>query len=276
MTEQRNLFRKRRPSRPPNGEELIWLKSFCNEVQFIIQVVGENEYQAAVTRMQSPETTHFKKPVTFPRPNIVVGMFADKKTALVFTGEGSNCSDYVQDAIKAFPNAQFVIGIGVCYAFSREAHKLGDVLVSKQICDLKNLKFKNKELVDCGQRIDVVMDLMKVFCMNRTLEEDFEVSDKERYSNISAGQFASLPSHVQSQEVCDMIHNSLPEAIGGDMEGGELLKFQIKRNIEGVIVIKGVTHYADGNLGEDWEFTASMAALNYAESKLQDYSGKII
>lgn len=50
-------------------------------------------------------------------------------------------------------------------------------------------------------------------------------------------------------------------AIGGEMEGGELLEFHNDQKIKGVIVIKGVADYADGKKEKDWQFTAAMAAL---------------
>ena len=252
------------------------LQDFCSKITFIVQAVSENEYQAAVTLMKPPAHTPFTKAVVFPRPGTVIGMFADKKTALIYTGEGSDCSDYVQDAIDTFPNAHFIIGIGVGYAFDNEQHKLGDVLVSKQICDLKNLRFnRNNELTDRGQRVNVVKDLASVLCMDLTHEEQFEVSDTKRCSNVVAGQFVSIPAIVESKDIREKIHRSVPEAIGGDMEGGELLKFRMKGKIEGMVVVKGVSHYADGHRAEEWEFTASLAALHYANSKLHYYQGQL-
>ncbi len=94
----------------------------------------------------------------------------------------------IEDAIKSFPNACHVISIGVGYAFDSEKFNLGDVLVSKQICDFNNMKVRND---DRGQRIDVVKRLFSIFCMNLTHEEDFLVSE-ERSSRVSAGQFVAL------------------------------------------------------------------------------------
>lgn len=275
-TKQQIQFRNSRPRIPPKKgtDEFKTLEDFSSEVLFIIQAVKENEYQAAVTLMKPPEATPFDRAVVFPRPGTVVGMFADKKTALIHTGEGSDCSDYVQDAIETFPNAKFVISIGVGYAFDRKQHKLGDVIVSKQICDFKNFKFTaNNEIIDRGQRVDVVKDLSAMFCKDLMHEDDVEVSDMRRCSKVDTGLFVSLTAIVENKEIRNKIRQSLPEAIGGDLEGGELLKFQSKRKIRGVAVIKGVSHYADGDGAEEWEFTASLAALHYAKSKLYYYQG---
>ena len=253
------------------------LQSFCERVRFVLQVVNESEYKAAVTFMKPPEGTSFERAVVFPSAGTVIGMFAGKRAGLIHTDEGSHCSDYVEEAIKTFPNAQFFINVGVGYAFDREKHKLGDVLVSRQICDFQNMRFnKDNNLIDRGQRIDVVQDLISIFCKDLTHEEDFPVSDAKRCSRVDAGQFASLPFIVESKEMRDKIRRAVPEAIGGDMEGRELLKFRLKRRIEGVVVIKGVVHYADGDKAEDWEFTASLAALNYVCSKLYYYDGEFV
>ena len=272
---QQVLFRDNKPTKPPQKgtEEYTILKTFCDKIKFIIQVVSEKEYRAAVTLMKPPRDTSFKRAVVFPSAGTVIGTFADKNTALIYTGQGSDSRHYIEEAITTFPKAQFVIGMGVGYAFDSEKYKLGDVIVSKQICDLKNFRF-SKKLVDRGQRIDVVKDLSSIFCKDLTHENDFLVSDKNRFSKVDAGQFVSFPIIMENKEMRDMIHCAVPEAIGGDMEGGELMNFRLKGNIEGVAVIKGVIHYADGNKADEWEFTASLAALNYAHSKLYYYQGK--
>ena len=225
--------------------------------------------------MNPPEGTDYDRAVVFPSAGTVIGMFAEKRAGLINTDEGSHCSDYVEEAIKTFPNARFFIRVGVGYAFDSEKHKLGDVLVSQQISDFQNMRFnKENKLIDRGQRIDVTQDLISIFCKGLTHEEDFPVSDAKHCSSVDAGQFASLPFIVESEKMRDMIHCAVPKAISGDMEGRELLKFRLKREIEGVIVIKGVGHYADGNKIEDWQFTSSLAALNYTCSKLYYYDGE--
>ncbi len=275
---QRQLYCSTRPNKPPapGTEEQKILKDFCGKVQFLILVFNENEYQAATTRMKSPEKEHFSRAVVFPRNSIVVGMFSNRKTALIYSDEGSNCSTYIEDAIKVFPNAQFAVSIGAGYAFDSEQFKLGDVLVSKQICYLANPRFINGELIDrAGIRVDVVIDLVKVFCMDLSNDGDFEVTKLKRHSKVGKGRIVSLPAIIDCKETRNKICRSIAEVIGGDMEGGELLKFQFKEKIEGVAVIKGVSKYADGQGSEEWEFVASLAALHYAESKLNYFPGNL-
>ena len=63
----------------------------------------------------------------------MVGMFAEKRVALIHTGMGEHAFDFIEKAIKKFPNALYVLGVGVCYSFDKGKYKLGDVLVSEQI-----------------------------------------------------------------------------------------------------------------------------------------------
>ena len=261
---QKQLFCENKPLRPPRREtdEYMMLQAFCSEITFILQVVIENKYQAAVTLMKPPANTPFTKAVVFPRPGTVIGMFADKKTALIFINEGSDYKDYMQDAIDSFPNTRYVISVGECFAFDSEKHKLGDVLVSKQIYDFK-LGIKNgRERILGEQIVNVVEDLASLLCKDLTHEEDFVVSDTRRCSKVDTGKFVSIPI-FNSKDTRKEIHCLLPEAIGGDMEGRQLLA-----------LLKGVSHYADGHRAEEWEFTASLAALHYLESKLYYYQGK--
>ena len=247
------------------------LKAFCKQVQFILYTVKEDEYQAAVTLMKPPEKS-YKKAVIFPHHGTVIGMFADKKTALIHISEGSECSNLVQSVLSTFPNVMFIIGIGVGYAYRDSKYKLGDVLVSKQICDCR---LKNGRPI-YGQRINVVNDLLATFCMDLSREEDFKVSDKDRSSQVGAGQFVTLSANVMSEKVHEEIHRSLPQAIGGDMDDGTIMKFRCKKKIDGVMLIKGASYYADWRGEEDeWNFTASLAALKYAESKLYSYTSKM-
>ncbi len=240
-------------------------------MEIILQTVSDNEYQAATTLIEPPDAK-FERAIVFPSAGTVVGMFAGHKTALIQTDEGSSSPDYIQSAINTFSNAKFIIAIGVGYAFDSSKFKPADVLVSKKISNLKNLKFdKNCEILDRGETIDVVNELKLVFCKDRTFKEDFIVSKNGRISRAYSGRYASYSTHLSNKEMRDKFRAAVPEAIGGDMEGGELLRFQKNQEIEGIIVIKGVAGYADGCRGEEWEFTAAYAALKYAQSKLYYY-----
>ena len=230
--------------------------------------MNENEYQAAVTFLKPPSEM-FSKAVIFPKACMVVGMFGEKKTALIQTEMGEDASEFIGEAIGTFPNAVYVIGIGVCYSFIESKHKLGDVLVSQQICNLTNFKFDSDGRVENrGETVGIKGDLNRLFC--RDLDHDFNVKKgiEKRSSVVHSGTFLSYPMLLNNKAMRDKFHDEVRTAIGGEMEGGQLIKFVHSSKVKGVIIIKGVVDYADGNKAKDWQFTSAIAALHYAESKL--------
>ena len=283
--DQRAMFKKFRPLPPPQSHETAKcgkLFKFCKEVQFILKTISESEFQAAVTYMKPP-FDDYKKSVIFPSAGSVVGMFAGHKAALIQTDVGANAAPFLEQAIKDFPNAKFVAGVGVGYSFHRSKHKLGDVMVSKQISSMTNFIVKDGTINNRKRHIDVPKALVALFCRDLTYDNDFELTKepdpetgKVRTAQVFAGKIVSYAQPVDSQEMHDKLLGAFPRAIGGEMEGGELLKLQKNRSIrDGVILIKGITDFGDGHKGNSWQFTAAMAALAYVETKLYYWQGKL-
>lgn len=244
------------------------MQKFSKEVEIIIQTVTEDEYRAATTFFETPNASYFPKAVVYPMNGMIVGMFAVRKTALIQTEFGENIDSYIEDALKVFSNAQFVIGVGACFAFDQSRHQLGDVLVSEKISDLANLKFGAMgKIENHGQIVDVAHELKRIFCITVEHDSDVKVS-KTRNSKVDKGTFISHPIQMNSRQMCDAIHAAVPTAVGGEMEGGKLLNFVRKRKVKGVIIIKGVADYGDGLKIKEWQFTATMSALHYVKAKL--------
>lgn len=217
--------------------------------------------------MEAPHRD-FPKAVVFPMNGMVVGMFAGKKTALIQTEVGENIDSYVEEAIKIFTNAQFVIGVGVCFAFDKSNYLLGDVLVSDKISNLANLEFgMDGKIRNHGEIVRVFHELRRIFCLTVEHESEIKVS-ATRSSRVYKGTFISYSVQVNNEQVRDRIHSAVNTAIGGEMEGGQLLKFVDRGQVRGVIIVKGVANYGDGNESKEWQFTAATAALHYTKSKL--------
>ncbi len=251
-------------------EEYAKLEEYQNEVEVILHTLNDNEYNAATTYLRAPdiEGGSFKKATVFPCTGIVLGTFAEKKVALVQTEQGSKIRGDIERAIKMFPNAISILGIGVCYAMDDQKYKLGDVLISNKINDLENFKYRaDGEIEDRGQAINIIDPLLKIFCKN-TNNPDRLLVASERYFKAFPGTFVCSPQLINNLEVREKIKRAVPTAIGGEMEGGELMKFIGKGNIKGIIIIKGVADYGNGGKSKEWQFMAAMAALKYAESKL--------
>ena len=255
---------------PKKGtREFNFLKDhFSPRVEIILQTVNENEFDAGTTYLEKLDDM-FSDPVTFPKGSMVLGMFAGKRTALIQTKVGEFASDFIEEAIITFPNALYVIGVGVCYSFDRAKYKLGDVLVSERISNLANYKWdKEGKVENRGDTVTVVYELLRIFCQYLKHKPAFKVS-KDRNSMVYSGNIISHPHLIDNKEIRDKFHNEVRTAIGGEMEGGELLKFERKRKIKGIIAIKGVCDYADGEKAKNWQYTAALAALSYTKSKLE-------
>ncbi len=132
------------------------LEAFAKKVEVILHTVNHNEFEAAACKMKKPyESFPEDKGVFVINRCQVMGMFASKKTAIVRTEQGEGASETLTEAItEKFPNAKLVIAVGVGYAFD-EKYKFGDVLVSTQICNFKNMKFSKGQCIDRGETIDV-------------------------------------------------------------------------------------------------------------------------
>ena len=267
---QHELYKIHKPDAPPKkGTDLHYkLRNFSKEVDIILQTVNRNEYQAATTFMKAP-FEDFTKAVVFPINGMVVGFFAEKKVALIQSESGENSNKYIKDAIKFFPNAQYIIAVGACFSFKNLEHKLGDVIVSEKISELANMKFDSEsKIINRGQIIEVAYKLKRIFCITVEHDPEFKVT-QVRHSEVHEGTFVSHSFQIDDDKMRKAIQQAIPGAIGGEMEGGKLLGLMKFGKIEGVIVIKGIADNGDRNTAEEWQFTGTMAAVHYVESKLR-------
>ena len=269
--EKREKIQDNLPQNLPRGgtKEYKSLQEFCPKVEIILQTVNENEFYAATTFLKPPNDL-FKKAVIFPENCIVLGKFGNKRVALIQTKVGDNAGNFIKKAHEIFSSAPYYIGIGVCYAFDDEKYKLGDVIVSEKICTLTNSAI-GEIVEDRGQRIDVHEDLQSIFCRDRVLRpvDEFKVCEG-RPSEIHCGPIISCPFLIKDAIFRDRILAATDNAIAGEMEGGQLLKFVNQGKVKGIIVIKGVVDYGDERKKKDWQFVTAMAALQYAECKLRN------
>ena len=245
------------------------LQKYCSQVEIILHTVNDNENLAALTYMKSPSGKS-NGIQNFPNVGMVVGVFAKKKVVLIQTDPGERCEEMVKETISYFPSAQYILAVGVCYSFDQKKHLLGDVLVSKQISDLKNFKYRADGTIENrGETKNVADFLSDVFCKRCTFSQPFKVTDT-RDSKVYGGTFLSRPVLMDNKSERDKFHAAVPTAIGGEMEGGVLMKLEKQQpTINRVIIIKGVADYGDGTKDKEWQFTTAMAAFQYTETKLR-------
>ena len=246
------------------------LSAFSKEVEIILQTVLDEEFEAALSLM-GPPSDSFDMAVNFPNDKMVAGKFANQKIALIQTESGANVSHGMQDAICVFPNAKYIISVGICYSFDK-TKMIGDVLVSEAIADFIP-QYTDGKIINLGETMRVEEKLQKLFRKRSNLDEDFEVSNSGRVSRVYASTFLSYPALMDSKEGRDKIEAAVPTAVGGEKEGGTLLGFQKRGKVDGVILVKGIVDYGEGGrlTNEEWYYTAALAALHYTQSKLCNY-----
>lgn len=253
---------------PDQGtKEFKSLDNFCLNVEIVLQTVEDNGYYAATLFLQPPNDL-FKNSVIFPENFIVLGMFAGKKTALILTRVSEKTEEFIEKVHSYFPRVVYFIGIGVCYTFD-EKYKLGDVIVSGQICSLTNSARGGEITEDRDGRIEVVDDLQDIFCRGLLQVPEFKVSER-RSSVVHSGPIISYPLPRMDADFRNEVLRAIPGAIAGEIEGGHLLKYVRRSKVKGVIEIKGVVDYRDKAKLKDWQFITAMAALHYTESKLRN------
>ena len=262
--DQRKKYLKHRPEYPPLKQTLGYnrLLKFSKEIKIILFTINDNEYQAALAFMKPPSRI-FNRSVVFPSAGCVVGRFAGHMVALIQTNVGSNSRIYIKDAIDFFQNAEHIYGVGVGYAFDR-SKKLGDVLVSNKICDLRSSKM-NKEQQFLNRGFTYLVD-------NQEAEEmHFPVAKDGREAVVHVGTIASFDMLMDNKEFRDKLRRAVPDVIGGEMEGGVLMEFKnVSETIVRAKIIKGIVDYGDGKKEKSWQFTAAMAAFAYTEKLLEN------
>jgi nucleoside phosphorylase len=249
------------------------MKLFDQKVVIIV-VVNQEEYRAVCYHMKSLEIKEVSTLITLI-PSITLGTFGGRNAAVVRTEMGRMCQENIKDALKRFPNAEAVIAVGVAYAkSSKKPYVLADVLVSNEIYGYGNARLNGDGTVEARDpmlihRSPFQKQLCEAFTLHRDSWKDFSVSQDSRQAKVHVGGIASCPLLVDSETVRNSIVKKFDKIIGGEMEGGELLKIQKEYQGEsrtiGVVIVKGISDFADGSKNKEWQLTAAMAAANYVE-----------
>ena len=254
------------------------------KIETIIHTVSDYEMWAVLTVMEPPalhgEIPGPSRPVDLCISGpyrIIVGMFGKFKIALVQTGRGASCRDGIEGALVKLKNVRSIIAVGIAYGDKK--YKFGDVLVSTIIHGVQT-QLKDGKLVFglSSTRFSLVSQYLRDTFVERLqswkLSEPFFCSVEGRKSTAYSGILISSPTLVSDEMTLDeFLQDPRHEAIGIEMEGGELLKIQKSYSGKtpsrelGIIVIKGVAGVADGSKqkGKEWQFTAAMAAANYTK-----------
>ncbi len=188
-----------------------------------------------------PNNPIVERPIDLREPNwIVLGMFGGYKSAMIQTGQGVKCRAKLEAALEIFPNAKFILAMGVAYGMNPIKVKYGDVLVSKFIDGVGNVKFPQEGPIELSREspyrfTSVSQYLTNVFAEDvrswyeqrafKCTKKDSE-AEEERKARVHSGTIISYTALVDNRDVLDKIREMSPEAIGGEMEGVILVEIQ--------------------------------------------------
>ena len=258
---------------PTQTNPNIDYKPYNDKVEFILSVASDSDYEAAITYIGRPsiEDGMTKSNVaTILEPNtVVVGKFAGAPVALVKTRGGSQIREDLERELKHFQNAKYILCVGTGFSFQKAKIDFGDVFISSKLTTVKNIAKDDSEVRTKVDTIEIDDLLQSIFCSKSMDISDCDVS-KDRTAKYLVD---NVISGVNSMEFYNKASTFLSPAIGGDMEGKELVHL---KNIKGFIVIKSVTEYIYGIRKDTWNFTGTMAALHYVKECLTPYISKLI
>ena len=258
------------------------IERFMLEVVILLHTVKVEEMVAVYDRLKPP--MDLDNTILYRTNNgieVTLGVFGDHKAALICTSKGADCRHEIERALKSLPGLQLIIAVGFAYG-RRDKCKLGDVLVSTTVDGVSNFRIdtSGEIKIDEGDVRHTAMSMNTRSTFTKRIWSFFVCSkDEKRESKIHCGVIISSPMLLNNRDVLQKIIAREERFIGGEMEGQELAQLISPKDGEhhkvDFIVIKGVGDYGDGTKEKDWQYTASLAAADYAEMRLRDTQNKV-
>ena len=276
------IFDKCDPIPCSNSNEHKAIQDFAEQVVIVIQSCNENEYYASLELMEAPnipkpdsQSQLFKRAVLLQNEDnmtIAVGMFADRKAAIAWTKQGTDCEKGIQSVCILFPNIRAILGVGVAFGMKRSEVNFCDVLVATQIADLGRIRLEDERVVTEGRGGDITStktSLSNIFCQDVT-QWKFPCTDTSRQAKAVPSLLVSGSFLLDGHRVKLSLQEQYKSAKGGEMEGWILYTHILKDHPNlAAIIIKGVADYGDGTKDKRWQLTAAMAAASYTYFKLK-------
>ena len=210
--------------------------------------------------------------------SMMLGTIGGCNAVLVQTEMGpTRCQEDIKKALDEFPKTKAVIATGVAFGASRDKYKLCDVLVSKQIFGYGTERLNEDGTVEV--RDSILMqeskfqeELVKAFTRHKDNWGRMECSQEGRRASVYVGSIVSTSLLVDNVKARDALMRKDSKMIGGEMEGYGLLQIQreYKEREIGVMVVKGISDFADGVKDKHWQLTAAMAAASYVNEMISE------
>ena len=262
---------------------------FCERVKFLLWTANDNEYYVATTHIKAPDVDEGdgdpNKATRIGDGAVYVGMLAGQCVALLKTArQGHKTKDEMVEYLKLFPNAEFLVSVGICSGFPQEGVELGDVIVSDVIADHGSARLNPNSQTPRGLTHEVDYKIMRIFSSSMETVDEIQVAKdckqqsgeiKQRYSQFKKGLVVSSFNLIDNKEVRDQVHQAYKDQhpLAGEMEGSILLT--LKKHNRSVIIIKGITDFADGAKNKAWQVMSAMAAFHFLKYQLSQIKGKV-
>ena len=294
----REIILSKDPLPPPSPQVEVFreLRTFLGEVVVLLVTVIDAEIWAVLYYMTPPicsngqpmytsnRTINFYDPML--NAKLILGMFGGHKTALLQAKEGDDSHVQIENALQLLPNTLLVAGVGIAYG-RNVCTLLGDVLVSTTIDGIGNVRWGNGQLdfqEGDNHYTPVEQRALEVFATevdDWATTTGFKVTKSGRVPKIHADMIISMPWHINDLDILAKVIKNSPLAVGGEMEGqviagthNDLLDLNPPKVID-VIIIKGVSNFADGNANTEWDLTGALAAAGYMKFKLEQTDGQV-
>ena len=279
MTDE--LLKNHLPKNKINGVDY---ESYSSKIKFILLTGSDHEFNAAATYLHSPSieghVQDAKDTATSLQQNIVIGTFAGGPIALIQTSKEKNMNNFFETVLGIFPDAKYIISTGTGFAVQQKEMKLGDVFISSGVTVIDDYSVNIDDSMAYihiqGSHMHTIDFLQTMFCFDSSVPKKFEVTE----IRVSDYQISDIISGIDLSEDSRLYNKTSIivdlNAVGGDVNGRELMQLQNEGKIKGFIVIKSVTEYIDSKKKNIWKFTGAMAAVHYVEQKMIPYNCKSI
>lgn len=177
----------------------------------------------------------------------------------------------VDNAIRMW-NPRGIIMVGVAWGMNKGKQKIGDVLISKKILQYETAKISNGNTIPRGADSEAGGVLTNRFksCVDWQYVLDDGKSAKKYIGTVLSGE-----KLLDDKVYRDKLHDSFPEAIGGEMEGAGLASVAMANNLYEWIIVKGICDWGYDKQSENkdkYQEIAMDSALSLCEAVLCDDS----
>lgn len=177
----------------------------------------------------------------------------------------------VDNAIRMW-KPRGIIMVGVAWGMDKEKQRIGDVLISKKILQYETAKISNGNTIPRGADTEAGGVLTNRFksCVDWKYKLDDGELAKKHMGTVLSGE-----KLLDDKEYRDKLHNSFPEAIGGEMEGAGLASVAMAHNLYEWIIVKGICDWGYEKQSENkdrYQEIAMNSALSLCQAVLCDNS----